>query len=77
MSAGPRLGGTITLGKRPLPLCMKIKRIGGWPASKALDAFEMEAGSINAPVPKADDFKKSLLVFIILSSLVVLLTIHE
>src|SRR5688572_22958312 len=76
MSCWFRLGGTITLGNRPLPLCRKMKRVGGVrPAGSPARAMARVGESNAAPAPRAVFFRKSLLVSMASSSR--LFAVHE
>jgi len=59
MSAALRVVGGSAWGSSPLPLCMKMKRIGGFPNSVAPNAL-CSHGAKAKPVVEADAAKKFL-----------------
>ena len=52
----------MTRGQRPLPRCMKMKRMGGLPGWAAQDESFANA---KAPAPRRDCLRKSLRVFMV------------
>ena len=55
----------MTLGKSPLPRCMKMKRIGGVPAGVAAERQGPTPGSESPPMARKAFLRKSRLVFIL------------